>query len=70
MARLQDARLAVLRDLLRQRDDAQREVTNDRLNQTYSNYEKERETKLHKIQNDYSRCKRNAPSAYKINTEQ
>lgn len=56
--KLQDTRLTVLKDLLRQRDEAQREVTNDRLNQTYSNHEKGRETKLHKIHNDYNRSLR------------
>ncbi|KAK5861123.1 hypothetical protein PBY51_022542 [Eleginops maclovinus] len=52
---LQETRLSVLKDLLRQRDEAQKEVTNDRLNQIYSKKQKDKESKLHKIQNDYIR---------------
>lgn len=63
MARLQEARLAVLKDLVKQRDEAQKEVTSERLNQIYSKHRKDKETKLHKIHNDYLRCKTTAASA-------
>ncbi|KAM7407243.1 hypothetical protein PAMA_003122 [Pampus argenteus] len=56
--KLQETRLAMLTDLLRQRDDAQKEVTNERLNQIYSKHQKDKETKLHKIHNDYIRSLR------------
>ncbi|XP_042351125.1 cilia- and flagella-associated protein 91 [Plectropomus leopardus] len=56
--KLQDARLAVLKDLLRQRDEAQKEVTNERLNQIYSKLLKEKETKQQKIHSDYIRSLR------------
>jgi len=57
VARLQEARLAVLMDLLRQRDEAQKHLTIERLNQIYSKNQKDKETKLRKINNDYVRCK-------------
>lgn len=60
---MQEARLTVLKDLLRQRDEAQKEVTNERLNHIYAKHQKDKETKLHKIHNDYVRCKTAAPSA-------
>lgn len=60
-ARLQEARLEVLKDLLRQRDEAQKDVTNDRLNQIYSKHQEDRETKLNKIHADYNRCKTSTP---------
>lgn len=60
---MQEMRLTVLKDLLRQRDEAQKEVTNERLNQIYSKHQKDKETKLHKIHNDYIRCKTTAASA-------
>ncbi|XP_054471005.1 cilia- and flagella-associated protein 91 [Anoplopoma fimbria] len=56
--KLQEARLAVLKDLLRQRDEAQKGVTSDRLNQIYSKHQKDKETKLQKIHNDYIRSLR------------
>uniref|UniRef100_A0A7N6A4H1 Cilia- and flagella-associated protein 91 n=1 Tax=Anabas testudineus TaxID=64144 RepID=A0A7N6A4H1_ANATE len=56
--KLQEARLAVLKDLLHQRDEAQKEVTNERLNQIYSKHQKEKDTKLHKIHKDYIRSLR------------
>ncbi|XP_040004302.1 cilia- and flagella-associated protein 91 isoform X2 [Xiphias gladius] len=56
--KLQEMRLTVLKDLLRQRDEAQKEVTNERLNQIYSKHQKDKETKLHKIHNDYIRSLR------------
>lgn len=63
VARLQEARLAVLKDLLQQRVEAQKEVTNERLNQIYSKHQKDKDTKLHKIHNDYIRCKTTTASA-------
>nr|XP_046261134.1 cilia- and flagella-associated protein 91 [Scatophagus argus] len=56
--KLQEARLAVLKDLLRQRDEAQNEVTSRRLNQIYSKHQKNKDTKLQKIHSDYSRSLR------------
>ncbi|XP_051259441.1 cilia- and flagella-associated protein 91 [Dicentrarchus labrax] len=56
--KLQEARLAVLKDLLRKRDGAQKEVTSERLNQIYSKHQKDKDTKLHKIHNDYMRSLR------------
>nr|XP_004551433.1 cilia- and flagella-associated protein 91 [Maylandia zebra] len=56
--KLQEARLEVLKDLLRQRDEAQKDVTNDRLNQIYSKHQEDRETKLNKIHADYNRSLR------------
>lgn len=53
----------MLKDLLRRRDEAQKEVTNDRLNQIYSKLLKDKETKQQKIHNDYLRCKITAVSA-------
>lgn len=63
VARLQEARLAVLKDLLHQRDEAQKEVTNERLNQIYSKHQKEKDKKLHKLHNAYIRCKTTTASA-------
>uniref|UniRef100_A0A3B5B9X6 Cilia- and flagella-associated protein 91 n=1 Tax=Stegastes partitus TaxID=144197 RepID=A0A3B5B9X6_9TELE len=56
--KLQEARLAVLEDLLKQRDETQKDVTNERLNQIYSKHQKDKETKLDKIHNDYIRSLR------------
>ncbi|XP_072253015.1 cilia- and flagella-associated protein 91 [Leuresthes tenuis] len=56
--KLQEARLAVLMDLLRKRDEAQKHLTIGRLNQIYSKIQKEKETKLRKINNDYVRSMR------------
>ncbi|KAG8000601.1 Cilia-and flagella-associated protein 91 [Nibea albiflora] len=56
--KLQEARLAVLKDLLTQRDEAQKEVTSERLNQIYSKHQKDKETRLQKIDNDYMRSLR------------
>lgn len=60
MARLQEARLVALRDLLRQRDEAQKEVTRERLTKIYSKLQKDQDTKQQKIHNDYIRCKATA----------
>ncbi|AWP02171.1 putative protein MAATS1 [Scophthalmus maximus] len=56
--KLQDARLALLTDLLRQRDEAQEQVTDERLDHIYSKHQTDRETKLHKIHKDYIRSVR------------
>uniref|UniRef100_A0A665U841 Cilia- and flagella-associated protein 91 n=1 Tax=Echeneis naucrates TaxID=173247 RepID=A0A665U841_ECHNA len=56
--KLQETRLAVLKDLLKQRDEAQKEVTNERLNQIYSKLQKDKEIKQQKLQNDYLRSVR------------
>lgn len=56
--KLQEARLAVLTDLLKQRDETQKEVTSERLNRIYSKHQKDKETKLQKIHNDYLRSLR------------
>lgn len=63
VSRLQEARLDVLKDLLKRRDEAQKEVTSQRLNQIYSKHQKEREAKQYKIHNDYMRCKTITASA-------
>uniref|UniRef100_A0A3Q1EJC0 Cilia- and flagella-associated protein 91 n=1 Tax=Acanthochromis polyacanthus TaxID=80966 RepID=A0A3Q1EJC0_9TELE len=56
--KLQEARLAVLKDLLKQRDEAQKDVTNERLKQIYYKLQKAKETKMDKTQNDYARSLR------------
>ncbi|KAM6934028.1 cilia- and flagella-associated protein 91 [Xenentodon cancila] len=56
--KLQEARLAVLKDLLRERNEAQKDFTNERLNLIYSEHQKEKETKLRKIHHDYMRALR------------
>lgn len=63
VARLQEARLAVLKDLLTRRDEAQKEVTSERLTQIYSKHQKDKETRLQKIDNDYMRCKTSTATA-------
>ncbi|XP_068457931.1 cilia- and flagella-associated protein 91-like [Clinocottus analis] len=60
--KLQEARLVVLKDLLRKRDMAQKEVTSERLNEIYSKHKKAKEIKLHKIHNDYMRSLRKLDS--------
>lgn len=60
--RLQEARLNVLKDLLRQRDEAQKDVTSERLMQIYSKLQQDKETKLHKINHDHVRGKTTAGS--------
>lgn len=57
VARLQEARLAVLKDLLRQREEAEKEVTTERLNQVRSKKQRDKETKLQRIHKDYITCK-------------
>ncbi|KAM6978410.1 cilia- and flagella-associated protein 91 [Tautogolabrus adspersus] len=56
--KLQETRLAVLEDLLKQRDETQKEVTSERLNKIYSKHLKEKEAKLNKINKDYLRSLR------------
>uniref|UniRef100_A0A3P8RKQ3 Cilia- and flagella-associated protein 91 n=1 Tax=Amphiprion percula TaxID=161767 RepID=A0A3P8RKQ3_AMPPE len=56
--KLQEARLAVLKDQLKQRDEAQKDVTNERLKQIYYKHQKVKETKMEKIQNDYAPLRR------------
>ncbi|CAG5865697.1 unnamed protein product [Menidia menidia] len=56
--KLQEARLAVLTDLLIQREEAQKNATFERLNEIYSKNNKDKETKLRKINNDYFRALR------------
>ncbi|KAM3608193.1 uncharacterized protein V6R79_020656 [Siganus canaliculatus] len=56
--RLQDARLAVLKDLLMKRDEAQKDKTHEKLNQIYSKHQKLSKTKLQKIDSDYNRSLR------------
>ncbi|XP_061580416.1 cilia- and flagella-associated protein 91 [Cololabis saira] len=56
--KLQEARLAVVKDLLRQRNEAQKDFAKDRLQQIDSEHQKQREIKLGKIQHDYMRALR------------
>ncbi|KAK9537745.1 hypothetical protein VZT92_005331 [Zoarces viviparus] len=56
--KLQDARLTVMKDLLRQRDEAQKEVTSERLNHIFAKLQKDKKTKLQKIHNNYTRLLR------------
>uniref|UniRef100_A0A3Q3XD69 Cilia- and flagella-associated protein 91 n=1 Tax=Mola mola TaxID=94237 RepID=A0A3Q3XD69_MOLML len=56
--KLQEARLAVLKNQLRRRDEAWKEATSQRLNQVYSKLQKDKETRRQKIKNDYARALR------------
>ncbi|XP_034549653.1 cilia- and flagella-associated protein 91 [Notolabrus celidotus] len=56
--KLQEARLAVLKDLLRQRDETQKRVTSERIDQIYYRHLKDNDTRMNKIQNDYLRSLR------------
>ncbi|XP_024915753.1 cilia- and flagella-associated protein 91 [Cynoglossus semilaevis] len=56
--RLQEIRLAVLQDLLMQRDQAQNQMTQDRLNHLHSQHLKDRETKTEKIRETHVRSLR------------
>ncbi|XP_061735152.1 cilia- and flagella-associated protein 91 isoform X1 [Nerophis ophidion] len=56
--KLQDARLAVLGEMLQQRDHAEVAFTKERLNNIYSKLLKEKETKLHKVDKDHMRSMR------------
>uniref|UniRef100_A0A671W4K8 Cilia- and flagella-associated protein 91 n=1 Tax=Sparus aurata TaxID=8175 RepID=A0A671W4K8_SPAAU len=63
--KLQEARLDVLKDLLKRRDEAQKEVTSQRLYQIYSKHLKEKEAKQHKIHNDYMRSLRKVEAQWR-----
>lgn len=54
---MQDARLAVQKDLLMQRNESQNKITNKRLNLISSKCQKDTETKLQKLNTDYLRGK-------------
>ncbi|MED6265436.1 hypothetical protein CHARACLAT_025445 [Characodon lateralis] len=56
--KLQEARLAVLEELLMERDEAQKDATYDRLTQIYSKHLRDKELKLEKTHNDYMRSLR------------
>uniref|UniRef100_A0A3P9L1L3 Cilia- and flagella-associated protein 91 n=1 Tax=Oryzias latipes TaxID=8090 RepID=A0A3P9L1L3_ORYLA len=56
--KLQEARLALLKDQLRRRHEAQENATFQRINHMYAEYEEEKETRLQKIHNDYLRSLR------------
>lgn len=60
---LQETHVGELKLLLKQRDEAQKEVTNNRLSQIYINYLKQLETNRHKIHKDYIKCKSATASA-------
>uniref|UniRef100_A0A3B5MNN1 Cilia- and flagella-associated protein 91 n=1 Tax=Xiphophorus couchianus TaxID=32473 RepID=A0A3B5MNN1_9TELE len=55
--KVQEIRLAVLGELLRQRDEAQKDTAYDRLTQLYAKHLKDRELKLEKTHHRYIRCK-------------
>lgn len=57
-SRLQEARLALLENRLRQRHEAQVDATSERINQIYSEYEEEKEVRLKKIHNAHMRGKK------------
>ncbi|RVE57863.1 hypothetical protein OJAV_G00203600 [Oryzias javanicus] len=56
--KLQEARLALLENRLRQRHEAQEDATSERINQIYSEYEEEKEARLQKIHNAHMRALR------------
>ncbi|XP_061696768.1 cilia- and flagella-associated protein 91 [Syngnathoides biaculeatus] len=56
--KLQDARLAVLGEILQQRDRAQVTLTKEKLNHIYSKLLKEKESKLHKVDKEHMRSMR------------
>ncbi|XP_062265145.1 cilia- and flagella-associated protein 91 [Platichthys flesus] len=56
--KLQESRLVVLTDLLMQRDEAQRHLTDQRLRHSYLKLLSHREGQLHKTHNQYSRSLR------------
>uniref|UniRef100_A0A8C7FLI2 Cilia- and flagella-associated protein 91 n=1 Tax=Oncorhynchus kisutch TaxID=8019 RepID=A0A8C7FLI2_ONCKI len=51
--KLQEARLALLMGILRQREEVQQEATVDRLDLKYSQHQRDEKSKLSKIRNDY-----------------
>ncbi|KAM3857617.1 cilia- and flagella-associated protein 91-like, partial [Diretmus argenteus] len=56
--KLQESRIAVLKDLLRQREEAQKKDTMQRLDQNYSKHQRDKEAKLCKIHSDQNRALR------------
>ncbi|KAM9343962.1 cilia- and flagella-associated protein 91-like [Pholidichthys leucotaenia] len=56
--KLQEERLAVLKELLTWRNEAQKDVTHERLNQTYLKHQRDKVAKFNKIHNDYMRSLR------------
>lgn len=54
--RLQEARLTLLVQLLRQREEKQEEVKMERLDVSFSQHQQEKETRLKKIRKDYIIC--------------
>ncbi len=54
--RLQEARLTLLVQLLRQREEKQEEVKMDRLDVSFSQHQLEKEARIKKIRNDYIAC--------------
>ncbi|XP_037530265.1 cilia- and flagella-associated protein 91 [Nematolebias whitei] len=54
----QDSRLAAFKDQLRQRDDAQKAIANERLNRLFRKCQKEREAECKKINTDHIRALR------------
>ncbi|KAK0130923.1 Cilia- and flagella-associated protein 91 [Merluccius polli] len=61
--KLQEARLAVLRNLLYQRDRAQTQATAQRLDHNLAQHHRDKESELRKIHRDYILCEKNLPSA-------
>ncbi|KAF7658881.1 hypothetical protein LDENG_00005610 [Lucifuga dentata] len=51
--KLEESRLAVLKDRLKLRDEAQKKVTNERLNHIYSKKQRHKEEKLQEIHRDF-----------------
>ncbi|XP_055072320.2 cilia- and flagella-associated protein 91 isoform X1 [Misgurnus anguillicaudatus] len=51
--KMQEARLTLLKELLRQRQEKQENVIVERLDQSFSQHQKEKEAQLKKIHNDY-----------------
>ncbi|XP_029967098.1 cilia- and flagella-associated protein 91 [Salarias fasciatus] len=56
--KLQDARLEVLKELLRERDEAQNDFTESRLIQMFLKLQKDKEARQQKVQNDHMRALR------------
>ncbi|XP_033842295.2 cilia- and flagella-associated protein 91 [Periophthalmus magnuspinnatus] len=64
--KLKEARLKVLTDLLRKRDEVQQNYTHDRLKQIDQKLQKEKESKINKINNDYFRAMRKLNSRHSV----
>ncbi|XP_072300613.1 cilia- and flagella-associated protein 91 [Eucyclogobius newberryi] len=64
--KLKEARLAVLTDLLRKRDEIQQNYTHDRLKQINHKLQKEKGSKINKISNDYYRAIRKLDSRHSV----